>query len=195
METYEHELCECPCHTQRDIRHIVTCCYPCDFCGKLIVSYYHKRHTERCEKEYYENENKKTWRFGRIFVLLPRLLMRPLVQNHGQASAFVEIQRWFQKSNHHSEHKYPLSWRTDLPFNRYGRQNLLPRRFHPFIQENNSQTSRYWLIFQPLFDFFWKNVCRNATFVVSLRSCSLKCYLKVLIMSDCNRQKQAKILQ
>jgi hypothetical protein len=57
MKTYENEICKCPCHTrQTDIRHLVACCYPCDFCGKLIVSYYHKRHIERCEKEFLKKE-------------------------------------------------------------------------------------------------------------------------------------------
>jgi hypothetical protein len=32
----EHEICDCDCHGNPDIRHIMPCCHPCPVCGTNI---------------------------------------------------------------------------------------------------------------------------------------------------------------
>lgn len=44
--------CDCICHTQPDIVHVVACCTKCSFCGKNIRMVYIDSHEEECRKEH-----------------------------------------------------------------------------------------------------------------------------------------------
>lgn len=46
-----NETCHCKCHTDPKEVHIGSCCYPCDKCGKNIVTHLYNLHIKRCKKK------------------------------------------------------------------------------------------------------------------------------------------------
>jgi len=45
-----NETCYCKCHQDTKQIHIGSCCYPCDSCGKNIVTHLYNLHIKHCKK-------------------------------------------------------------------------------------------------------------------------------------------------
>ena len=53
------EECRCICHTKPSkIKHILPCCYTCEYCGKQINSFYFKSHKIHCPSKPKPNSKK-----------------------------------------------------------------------------------------------------------------------------------------
>lgn len=48
----EMEHCNCDCHEQFGVEHIIPCCYNCHYCDNNIVTFYYDSHIKDCEEKH-----------------------------------------------------------------------------------------------------------------------------------------------
>jgi hypothetical protein len=45
------EICNCPCHNNNNVRHIMPCCFYCEFCSQKIKYHHYTSHIKVCEEK------------------------------------------------------------------------------------------------------------------------------------------------
>jgi len=50
MSAVDFDECDCMCHVQEGVMHIMACCHQCPICHKNIKPFVFDDHVQRCEK-------------------------------------------------------------------------------------------------------------------------------------------------
>jgi len=51
-----HE-CQCDCHNDKDIRHVIVCCLKCELCGKNIIRLMVDEHLQFCHNKKFDKNS------------------------------------------------------------------------------------------------------------------------------------------
>lgn len=51
----DFEECNCKCHTNSSIKHIMACCWKCPNCGKHILFIFQNEHMKKCNLKQFDN--------------------------------------------------------------------------------------------------------------------------------------------
>lgn len=66
MSLLDFEECDCSCHTDKHMMHIMACCHVCSYCKKNIRRFAIESHEKKCKEKFQELFTVKSEKLNKI---------------------------------------------------------------------------------------------------------------------------------